>query len=94
MITKVNSFSMPSSSLYWFMLRYGVSHGDILSFPTLSQKWREMFESFDYNQDGIIDAGELASALNHYGCALFQLKWLHSQSECSYLTIDCELAPP
>jgi len=29
-------------------------------------KWREMFESFDYNQDGIIDAGELASALNHY----------------------------
>ncbi|KAI9434774.1 hypothetical protein H4582DRAFT_742987 [Lactarius indigo] len=29
-------------------------------------KWREMFESFDYNQDGIIDATELASALNHY----------------------------
>ncbi|KAH9025111.1 hypothetical protein EDB85DRAFT_2179749 [Lactarius pseudohatsudake] len=29
-------------------------------------KWREMFESFDYNQDGIIDAAELASALNHY----------------------------
>jgi len=29
-------------------------------------KWREMFESFDYNQDGIIDAAELESALNHY----------------------------
>ncbi|KAI9452385.1 hypothetical protein BJY52DRAFT_1124414 [Lactarius psammicola] len=29
-------------------------------------KWREMFDSFDYNQDGIIDAAELASALNHY----------------------------
>lgn len=31
------------------------------------KQWREMFESFDYNQDGIIDAAELASALNHYG---------------------------
>ncbi|KAH9053036.1 hypothetical protein EDB87DRAFT_1654875 [Lactarius vividus] len=29
-------------------------------------KWREMFDSFDYNQDGIIDATELASALDHY----------------------------
>jgi len=29
-------------------------------------QWREMFESFDYNQDGIIDAAELESALNHY----------------------------
>lgn len=29
-------------------------------------KWREMFESFDYNRDGIIDAAELESALNHY----------------------------
>ncbi|KAN0136150.1 hypothetical protein V8E53_006010, partial [Lactarius tabidus] len=29
-------------------------------------KWREMFDSFDYNQDGIIDAAELESALNHY----------------------------
>jgi hypothetical protein len=25
-----------------------------------------MFESFDYNRDGIIDAAELESALNHY----------------------------
>lgn len=65
---------MPSSSLCGFMLRYGVSHGDILSLPTLFQKWREMFESFDYNQDGIIDAGELASALDHYECVLFHLK--------------------
>ncbi|KAF8267015.1 hypothetical protein EI94DRAFT_1701298 [Lactarius quietus] len=32
----------------------------------LEEKWREMFESFDYNQDGIIDAAELESALNHY----------------------------
>jgi len=30
-----------------------------------------MFESFDYNQDGIIDAAELASALNHYEWVLF-----------------------
>jgi len=30
------------------------------------KQWREMFESFDYNQDGIIDAAELSSALNHY----------------------------
>jgi len=29
-------------------------------------KWREMFESFDYNEDGIIDAAELESALHHY----------------------------
>jgi len=30
------------------------------------KQWREMFESFDYNQDGIIDAAELSSALGHY----------------------------
>jgi Ca2+-binding EF-hand superfamily protein len=30
------------------------------------QQWREMFDSFDDNKDGIIDAGELAKALNHY----------------------------
>ena len=37
-----------------------------------------MFESFDYNQDGIIDAAELESALNHYKCALFHTKQLRS----------------
>ncbi|KAI9452871.1 hypothetical protein BJY52DRAFT_1291442 [Lactarius psammicola] len=30
------------------------------------KQWREMFESFDYNQDGIIDASELSNALGHY----------------------------
>jgi len=30
------------------------------------KQWREMFESFDDNQDGIIDAGELLNALRHY----------------------------
>ncbi|KAH9169196.1 hypothetical protein EDB89DRAFT_2072771 [Lactarius sanguifluus] len=30
------------------------------------KQWREMFESFDYNQDGIIDATELSNALSHY----------------------------
>ncbi|KAI0302876.1 hypothetical protein B0F90DRAFT_178637 [Multifurca ochricompacta] len=30
------------------------------------RQWRVMFDSFDDNQDGIIDAGELANALNHY----------------------------
>ncbi|KAH9046328.1 hypothetical protein EDB83DRAFT_1537143 [Lactarius deliciosus] len=30
------------------------------------KQWREMFESFDYNQDGIIDATELSNALGHY----------------------------
>jgi Ca2+-binding EF-hand superfamily protein len=40
-----------------------------------------MFESFDDNKDGIIDAGELAQALKHYKyaypigscCAMFLL---------------------
>jgi len=41
----------------------------------LSQQWREMFESFDYNQDGIIDAAELSNALGHYKCVLFLLKY-------------------
>ena len=30
-----------------------------------------MFESFDYNKDGIIDATELEIALNYYKCACF-----------------------
>ncbi|KAN0136146.1 hypothetical protein V8E53_006006 [Lactarius tabidus] len=30
------------------------------------KQWREMFESFDDNQDGIIDAGELSNALQYY----------------------------
>ncbi|KAH9005398.1 hypothetical protein EDB86DRAFT_1440665 [Lactarius hatsudake] len=30
------------------------------------KQWREMFDSFDYNQDGIIDATELSNALSHY----------------------------
>jgi len=30
------------------------------------KQWREMFESFDDNQDGIIDAGELSNALRYY----------------------------
>ena len=42
-----------------------------------------MFESFDYNQDGIIDAAELSSALNHYKSVLFLLKGLRSISENS-----------
>jgi Ca2+-binding EF-hand superfamily protein len=58
------------------------------SYNPRSQQWREMFESFDYNQDGIIDAAELESALNHYECALFRLKLLRSISEDSYLTTD------
>ncbi|KAI0250847.1 hypothetical protein BJV78DRAFT_1215684 [Lactifluus subvellereus] len=29
-----------------------------------------MFDSFDDNADGIIDAGELEKALNHYGMAV------------------------
>ena len=49
-------------------------------FQTLSQNWREMFESFDYNQDGIIDAAELASALNYYECVLFHVRWLRSMT--------------
>jgi Ca2+-binding EF-hand superfamily protein len=47
-----------------------------------------MFESFDYNRDGIIDAAELESALNHYECAFFHLKQLRSISEDSNLTTD------
>jgi Ca2+-binding EF-hand superfamily protein len=65
------------------MLRYGVSHGNILLFQPRPQKWREMFDSFDYNQDGIIDAAELESALNHYECALFRMKKLRPISEDS-----------
>jgi len=30
------------------------------------KQWREMFESFDDNQDGIIDAVELSNALKYY----------------------------
>jgi Ca2+-binding EF-hand superfamily protein len=30
-----------------------------------------MFESFDDNQDGIIDAGELSNALQYYKCVPF-----------------------
>jgi Ca2+-binding EF-hand superfamily protein len=47
-------------------------------FQPLSQKWREMFESFDYNQDSIIDAAELASALNHYECVSFEVVALYT----------------
>ncbi len=57
----------------WIYLKV-LSHGDLqsVSLPTSgSQQWRQMFESFDYNQDGIIDAAELASALNHYEFAYF-----------------------
>jgi Ca2+-binding EF-hand superfamily protein len=33
-----------------------------------------MFDSFDDNKDGIIDAGELAKALDHYEYAYFHPK--------------------
>jgi Ca2+-binding EF-hand superfamily protein len=35
-----------------------------------------MFESFDDNGDGIIDAGELSNALKYYKCVPFVLKWI------------------
>jgi len=34
------------------------------------KQWREMFDSFDDNKDGIIDAGELDKALKHYEMAV------------------------
>lgn len=57
----------------------------------LSQQWREMFESFDDNQDGIIDAGELSNALRYYKSVLFVLTWKRSLSE-SCLTTAWKLA--
>ena len=52
-----------------------------------------MFESFDYNQDGIIDAAELSSALNHYKCVLFLPTWLRSISENSCLNNSLQVGP-
>jgi Ca2+-binding EF-hand superfamily protein len=51
----------------WNYITVSVSNGtpSCLTFPVL-QQWRQMFESFDVDRNGQIDADELGRALAHY----------------------------
>lgn len=54
----------------------GMSPQHTFSSPHIyQQQWRQMFDAFDVDRDGRIDASELSKALDHYKYASPLISW-------------------
>jgi len=71
-LLKDNGLSFSSSTVKFLMRIFDLDGNGEISFDEfkplwkLIMQWRQMFDAFDVDRDGRIDASELSQALDHY----------------------------